>query len=341
MNFSILIPHYRTGKISAYTIAQLLKYKGKHEIEIIVIDNNIGDGSAEYIWPFSSDIRYIAYPKDRLQSHGAAFDFALNDGLVSNEHFITIESDSFPTNDKWLDRYEKLINEGYDCAGSLLKLSGGTYVHPAGTFYKKSIWEEAKKVCDNINYDYFPNMSIQEGFDCHLMIRKDKTQRVAEAPHDFMELAKGYIGLNYEQVMGKRDYYLPVTGVFHNGMGNLKESIKTFGNRDTRTGIEDMIFDNKLTMISRIGYEPGQAFCYWQLANNKKVALIPTEIKWMRNRGGQQQEYTLMDNGFKHLWAGSAYLGMKDTEFNDVYEFKKNAIDNLYDSLPQNQKVNI
>lgn len=339
MNFSILLPHYKVGRMSAYAIAQLLKYKGNHEIEIIVIDNNAGDGSIEYLKPFKEHFTYIPYPKDRQQSHGIAFDYALEHGYVSNEHFITKESDSFPIKEGWLDYYERLIEKGYDCAGSLLQLSGGKYIHPCGSLYRKSIWQEAKEFCDNINYDYFPNMSTKEGFDCHLMIRKDKTEKIAHEPQDYMELAKGYIGLTYEEVMAKRDYYRPVTGVFHNGMGRLQESIKTFGLRDTNTGIQDVQFDNKSIMIERIGYEPGQFYCYWHLVHGKNVALIPVEIKWMKNRGGQQQEYTLMENGFKHLWAGSAYLGMKDTEHHDIYEFKSNAIEELYNSLPSHQKI--
>lgn len=340
MKFSILIPHYQS-RISAYAISQLLKNSGKHEVDIIVIDNNHGDGTSAYIEPFMDDIDFVIYPKDRIQSHGAAFDYVLENGFVTNEHFITIESDSFPTNPNWLDKYEKLIEEGYDCAGSLLKLSGGTYIHPCGTFYKKSIWQEAKEYSDNINYDYFPNMAEKEGFDCHLMIRKDKTIEVAKAPEDWIELAKSYKGLKFEEVLAKAVYYKPVTGVFHQGMGKMQESIKTFGNRDTITGAEDALIETKTPLVYRIGYEPGQYFCYWQLAMKKKIALIPTEIKWMRNRGGQQQEYTMTENGFKHLWAGSAYLGMKDTDTHDIYEFKKQQIDNLYNSLPDNQKIRI
>lgn len=339
MNFSILIPHFKVGKMTAYCISQLIKYKGNHEIEIIVIDNNFGDGSADYIWPFSADVRYIGYPKDKIQSHGCAFDYALEEGLVFNEYFITIESDSFPTKDNWLDRYEKIINDGYECAGSLLKLSGGSYIHPAGAMYKKSIWQESKEYCDNINYDYFPNMATKEGFDCHLMIRKDKTDMVAKEPEDFMDLAKGYQGLGYNEIMSKRDYYKPVTGVFHNGMGKFQESIKTFGERDTETGKTDALLDNKEKLILRIGEEPGQYFCYWQLAMGKKIALIPTEIKWMKNRGGQQQEYTLMENGFKHLWGVSAYHKSNIEGFEDVITFKENQVEQLYNSLPENQKI--
>jgi len=60
MKFTILLPHYKTGKMTAYTIAQFLKHKGKHDIEILVVDNNAGDGSIEYLSPFQGIIQY--YP---------------------------------------------------------------------------------------------------------------------------------------------------------------------------------------------------------------------------------------------------------------------------------------
>lgn len=340
MNFSILLPHYRTGKISAYTISQLLKYKGNHEIEIIVIDNNIGDGSADYLQPFAEHFTYLPYPKDRQQqSHGCAFDYALELGYIHNEHFITIESDSFPVRDNWLDYYENLVNKGFDCAGSLLKLSGGNYVHPAGTMFKKSIFDKANEYCKNIEYDYFPNMGVREGFDCHIMLKKSKVDRILEHPEDYMELAKSYQGLTKDEMLAKKDFYRSVCGVFHNGMGKFQESIKTFGLRDTNSGKQDVLFDNKEPIIYRIGYEPGQYFCYWQLAMGKNIALIPTEIKWMRNRGGQQQEYTLNEAGFKHIWGVSAYHKAKMEGFEDIINFKENQVEELYNSLPDNQKI--
>ena len=47
----------------------------------------------------------------------------------------------------------------------------------------------------------------------------------------------------------------------------------------------------------------------------------------------------LNEAGIKHIWAGSSYLDMKDTDFNDVYEFKSKLIEELYNSLPDNQKI--
>lgn len=339
MNFSILIPHFRQGQITAYAISQLLKYKGKHEVEIIVIDNSIGHDSYKYLEPLKEHFTYLAYPSHLIQSHGNAFNYALELGYVSNEYFITIESDSFPTKDNWLNYYEYLINEGFDCAGSILSLSGGSYLHPCGTMYRKSIWAEAKKYCDEIEYSYFPNMSNREGFDCHLMVHNSVVDSFLNCPDDYIELAKNYKGLSKEEMIAKMEYYKPIVAPFHNGMGTRQESVKTYGSRNTESEPQTILLNNKQKLINRIGYEPGQWFYFYQVAVGKKIAAIPTEIKWMKNRGAQQQEYTLMENGFKHLWAGSSYLDMKNTGLNDVYEFKKNQIEGLYNSLPDNQKI--
>jgi glycosyltransferase involved in cell wall biosynthesis len=129
MKVSIIFCHFKTGKMSAYAVSQLLKCKGDHEIEILISDNNAGDGTIEYLKPFADHIKIFDFPKDRMQSHGAGYDFLIE--KATHENIVTMESDSYPTKDGWLDFYEGLMNQGIEWAGSLLRLSGGTYVHPA------------------------------------------------------------------------------------------------------------------------------------------------------------------------------------------------------------------
>lgn len=337
MKFTILIPHYKSGKATAYAISKLLEYKGKHEIEIFVIDNGNGVGS-EYLKPFAKNMKYQMYPSDRLQSHGIAFDFVLP--YVKTDWFITMESDSFPTQDNWLDYYEKLINEGYDGAASVLKLSGGIYGHPCGSLYRKEIWQEAKWYCNNVRYAYFPNMSLKHGFACHLMVHESIVEQVMKAPYDFIEPADDYIDLDREGFLKKMMHYSPVVAPFHSGLGMNDESVKTYGQRNEESEVPNILLDNKRKLINRVGYEPGAWLYYYQLAKGKKIFSIPTEVKWLPNKENQQQEYTRMENGFTHIWAGSSYLDMKGTDANDVYEFKHNQIESLYNSLPEHQKIN-
>lgn len=333
-----MLPHFKTGKMTAYTISQLLKYKGKHEIDIYVVDNNVGDGSVEYIKPFFNDgVKYFEYPKGKLQSHGIGIDYLLP--LIKTEWFITIESDAFPTQDNWLDYYEKLINEGYDCAGSLMQLSGGVYLHGAGALYNKSVWEESKEYTKNIQYQYLPNFQSKEGFDCHVMIHNSVFDKVISNPSDYVDLANGYKGLTKEQIIKRRDDYLPTVCPFHNGMGMLDESVKSYGKRNTESESPNILLNNRNKIINRIGYEPSQWFYYFHVATNKKVYFIPTEVKWLPNREGQQQEYTLMGNGFKHYWGISAYHGVENKDTEDIAIVKQSIPEQLYQSIPEKYKI--
>ena len=323
--------------MSAYAVSQLLKHKGKHEIEILISDNNAGDGTIDSLKPFAEHIKIFDFPKNIQQSHGAGYDFLIE--KASNEFIIPIESDSFPIKDTWLDYYEMLINQGYEWGGNILKLSGGTYFHPAGMFLKKSLWEEAKKYCESIEYSYFPNMSRHTDFDCHLMVHDRILDEFLDNPSKFITLAKGYEGLTKEQMLARRDHYSSITMPMHNGMGGLNESLQTFGQRNIASEVPHVLLDNKTNFINRIGAEPGQWMSYWLVAMGKNGVIIPTEIKWMRNRGWQQQEYTIMENGFKHLWGISAYHGAEDDNVRDVIEFKKNQVEELYNSMPNEYKV--
>ncbi len=336
MKISVVIPHY-LSKITAHAIYKLLENKGRHEVVIWVVDNNAGDGSIAYLRPFVNDIRYQSFPKNYVQSHGIAIDFVLP--YVDTEYFITMESDSFPINDKWLDYYEDLIEKGYDAAGSYLQLSGGSYLHPCGAMYSKKAWQEAVSYCNNIEYGYFPNMAYKDGFESHVMLHKSIIEKVIANPFDYVELADEYKKLNRTGWLEKLRWYSPVVGPMHNGMGKNNESVKTYGQRTKETEPQDIILDNKKKIIYRVGEEPGQWLYYFMLAKGKKVFEIPTEMKWMPNREKEQQEYSLNEAGVKHIWAGSSYLGMKDTEMNDVYEFKKNQVNELYNSLPKKYKT--
>lgn len=331
MNWTILLPHYKTGKMSAYCVHQLLKHKGRHEIEIIVIDNSQGEG-IEYLWPYKDQIKILTYPADKMQSHGIAFDFAMPH--VKTEQFITVESDSFPTQDNWLDYYEKLLDINISCAGSLLNLSGGQYIHPAGAMYQTRDWIEASKV--KYPYTYFPNVSTkgEKLFAYHLMVYTEFAERFAFHPaFQNIDLHHSYKDLTKEQFLAKAEYYLPTTGVFHNGMGMAEEWLATYGQRNMESEPPQILPQDKGGIIHRVGYEPGQWFCYWLKATCRDIHAIPTEVVWLPNRENQQQEYTIMENGFKHLWAVTAYHDNTDADMLDISDKKRNQMNELWQSI--------
>jgi glycosyltransferase involved in cell wall biosynthesis len=338
MKFSIILCHYKTGKMTAFTVAQILKYKGDHEIEILICDNNAGDGSLEYLEPFKHRISVFEYPKDKLQSHGIGYDYLFE--VCSNEWVICLESDSFPISEGWLDYYVRLINDGYDGAVSLLQLSGGQYGHPAGGLYCRGLWMDAWRYCKHIEYLYFPNMAMKDTFASHIMVHESIVHDMLSSPEDYIELAEGYKPYTPSVAKEKWLHYFPTVGPMHNGMGRVQESVRTYGGRNPETEVPNVLLDNRAKIIYRIGYEPGQWFYYWLLANNHKIFHIPTETKWMPGKEAQQQEYTLSESGVKHLWAVSAYHGT-DLNDGDVAKIKQTLPEQLYETLPEHQKITI
>lgn len=330
MKFSILIPHYKTGKMTAYTIHQLLKHKGRHEIDIHVVNNSVGHDSLMYLLPYS--IYRYDYPPNKIQSHGIAFDYILPN--IETEYFITIESDSFPTTDNWLDYYEDLIKQGYDAAGSLLKLSGGQYLHPCGALYRKSVWQEANDYCEHmIDYAYLPNIAMKENHPCHLMVKNSLFAEFCKDPEKYVELHPSYKGDSPMQITEKALAYQPVVCPFHNGTGRFQETFSTYRFRNPTIGMSDVMLDNDSDLICRMGYEPGQWFHYYMLAMGKRIFYIPTETKWMEGRENQQQEYTINGVGFRHEWGVSSYDGCTAADVQDIVKFKANRVEQLYASI--------
>lgn len=343
MRISILLPHYKTWKMSFYTIHQLLKHKGRHQLDIYVIDNHPQDETALLLKAFYGDkIKIFPYPPEKMQSHGIAYDYVIPD--LRTEVFATIESDSYPNSDEWLDWIDLLVKEGYDSGGSCLDLSGGNFVHTAGAFYKKSVWQKAKRYVDNVEYHYFPNLAMKDDFPCHLMVHKSVFEEFIANAGNLITLGPDYQKPTREDLIFQLGFklgeYHPIgRGVFHNGIGNTDESYYTYAQRNVVVERHNILQDNKKPLIWRMGMEPGQWFCYWMLANNYKPYAIPTETIWMPGRENQQQERTKMECGFVHLWAITAYNDATTPELMDIINYKKNMMEELYQSIPANERI--
>lgn len=341
MTLTVIIPHYRVGKMLAYCISQLLKYEGNDLLKIVVVDNRPSDGSFEkyIIGELRERVLYVPYPEHILQSHGVAINHALELDYVDTEHFLCLENDAYPVGE-FVPYYEALIKNGFDAAGSILSLSGGRYLHPCGALYRKSVWAECKAYCDAIPYNYYPSLMLRDNFAMHTMIHKSISDQVEENPEDWMEVSSDYKDRAKEKMEDKRKYYEAVCCPFHDGRGGRQESVKTYGSRADETDVPFIILNDKSQkIIGRCGYEPGQMFYYWMKAMGKKIFEIPTDVKWMPGRENQQQEYTLTESNIRHLWGISSYTERAAVGVEDIYAEKHGLPDKLYNSLPKHQRI--
>jgi len=46
-----------------------------------------------------------------------------------------------------------------------------------------------------------------------------------------------------------------------------------------------------------------------------------------------------MQNGFTHCWAITAYNDATDPALKDIIEYKKNMMEELYNSIPANERI--
>lgn len=330
MKITVVIPHYKTGKMTAYAVSKFLRHSRNHDLQIIVVDNSAPDRSIEYLTHTSlRDKVRVLTPEASMQSHGIALNYAVP--FLKTEYFLTAETDSFPERDDWLDIYESLIKDGYDTAGSLLTLSGGQYIHPAGAMYRVSNWLEADCFCARLPYRYLPNAVAGEDFKYHLMVEKEHYESLLAGPEVYGLALTG----DRFQIELQRLAYMPICAPFHDGRGFLQEQLTTYGRRTVESDAPHILLPQPSAPITvrRIGYEPGQWFCYWHEAMHKRMRMIPTETKWLPGRVNQQQEYTLMENGFRHLWGITAYSTVQDPSLADITSHKAQTVESLFDSI--------
>ena len=106
---TILIPHYKTLSLIKLCLQYLKKYTDLNKVKIIIIDNNSADGTVEFLrtvkW-VSLIERKTNKQDDPGHMHAKALDLGLE--KVDTPYVLSIHTDTFVVNEKWLDF---LINE--------------------------------------------------------------------------------------------------------------------------------------------------------------------------------------------------------------------------------------
>lgn len=302
MNFTVILPHYKNGELTELSIRRMLEHKGQHEIDIIVVNNNPGDGTEH---PFlhhvahNNNVRYYEYPKHMLSNIGTAYDWVMH--MVKTDYFITATPGSRPTNTDWLDAYAYAIRYKYAVAGGFVhQFDSGFYLHPCGAFYKTSVYQEALDYAKSQKYVYYGELVEEQGQRLGLIIPEKVNDTFMALPHTFIK------GLDYPSSIQERRekfqkmaaYYKPFTLPFASHMGYRDERIEEKRERNFQTDAMATLtlYDN--IQACRIGYDPGQWFSYWLAAKAHYIEAYPVSIK--ENDNGL--EYSLMSNGFECAW---------------------------------------
>ncbi len=115
---SILIPHYKTLKMTRLCLALIKKNTDLTKVEVIVIDNGSNDESSEYLqkldW-ITLITREKVEGEEPASSHSSALDLALEQ--VESPYFLSIHTDTFMISPDWLDFLLEHIKQDKNIAG--------------------------------------------------------------------------------------------------------------------------------------------------------------------------------------------------------------------------------
>ena len=140
---AILIPHYKTLKMTKLCLELLKKNTDLAKAELIVIDNGSNDDSSAYL----NSLDWITLiTRDKVEgekgatAHSNALDLALE--KVTSPYFLSIHTDTFVIHPKWLEFLLTQIQSEASLAG------GGSWKLEFKPWYKRvlksieTVWQE-------------------------------------------------------------------------------------------------------------------------------------------------------------------------------------------------------
>ena len=108
---TICIVNYKTEELTRLCLRSIRKFTKDRPYEVIVVDNDSGDASLDYLRS-RSWIKLIERPGQVVKSgswaHGTALDIGL--GNTSSEFFMAMHSDTFVHRDGWLSEIANLAD---------------------------------------------------------------------------------------------------------------------------------------------------------------------------------------------------------------------------------------
>lgn len=126
---TIIVPTYNGGDLFKIVLEHLRNQKAPWNYEIIVLDSESSDGTAEYVSEFT-DIRFYTIPKAEF-NHGATRNKGAE--LANGEFVAFITQDAIPATDKWLYNLVTILEHYPNAAGAF----GRHIAHDDATFFTK------------------------------------------------------------------------------------------------------------------------------------------------------------------------------------------------------------
>ncbi len=143
---TILIPHYKTLKLTKLCLRSLKKFTDLSKVEVVVIDNYSGDDSSAYLKSLSW-IKLLSRSKIEGESpsaaHARALDMALE--FVKTKYVLSIHTDTIVISNEWLDFLLSRIGVEPDTAGVgswklEFKPPMKRFMKDIERFWQKNIW---------------------------------------------------------------------------------------------------------------------------------------------------------------------------------------------------------
>lgn len=312
---SITFAHFRTFRWTAIAVHFFKKYQWPFDWELIVVDNSPDHPSIKVLTETSlgEGIKIVNGERD-FSSHGRANEIALHH--ATGDLLLFSESDAFPIRDNWANEYIKALAD-HDLIGPEIPQSSGPYIHPAGSLYRRSVFDSMKEWQDSISdWVFCSDAAIELG-------TSDKPFHVV-AHRDFLASKDLSEGLKAKIELWKRAEFMQEMRSFQD------DSFETYQKRGIPARWQP---EEGRQFYNTIGWEAGQMASNFAQAHGFRCLKAPTTLKWLPGHEGGQAAYSDVFGGFRHCWCGTSSFSPAIAQ--DVREYKMNQMNLHFAMLPK------
>lgn len=313
---SIIIPTFKTWRWTAICIHAYKTYGVPIDSEIILVDNAPDSPMIKAITETSlgEGVKIIEGERD-FSSHGRGYDLAYEQ--AEGDWIFCSETDSFPTHHGWFDDYVK-ASATHDLIGPEVPQSSGTYIHPAGAAYRRTVIESAKEwQAKHKDWVFCPGAAVELG--------------TSSKPYHVIAHAQWLKDKEISSQIKSEVNTWKRAGVFQE-MRCFDED--TWTSYPHRIGIHNWEPESGKPAYNKIGFEAGQWLAYYAQSHGFRVLKAPTEIHWMPRHEGGQAAHSTVFGGFTHVWCGTV-SNLPNDIANDVRAFKLAKMNQLFSELPE------